>query len=127
VPRAARAAQAERDRHLAGGPVRTDKDFPFRGRKEPFVVSTLRLIPTLSTPADDLARILEALLVVAAQPLPVEELAAAAEVDPAEVEEALELLGERFSEERSGIVLEQVAGGWAFRASAAASTACARL
>jgi segregation and condensation protein B len=91
------------------------------------VVSTLRLIPTLSTPADELARTLEALLVVAAQPLATGELAAAAEVEPAEVEEALELLKERFSEERSGIVLEQVAGGWAFRAAAAASTACARL
>lgn len=91
------------------------------------MVSTLRLIPTLSTPADELARTLEALLVVAAQPLAAGELAAAAEVEPAEVEEALELLKERFSEERSGIVLEHVAGGWAFRASAAASTACARL
>jgi segregation and condensation protein B len=91
------------------------------------VVSTLRLIPTLSTPADELARTLEALLVVAAQPLPVEELAAAAEAEPEEVEAALELLKERFCEERSGIVLEHVAGGWAFRASAAASTACARL
>jgi segregation and condensation protein B len=91
------------------------------------VVSTLRLIPTLSTPADELARTLEALLVVAAQPLPVEELAAAAEAETAEVEAALELLKERFCEERSGIVLEHVAGGWAFRASAAASTACARL
>jgi len=91
------------------------------------VVSTLRLIPTLSTPADELARTLEALLVVAAQPLPVGELAAAAEAETAEVEEALELLKERFCEERSGIVLEHVAGGWAFRASAAASTACARL
>ena len=91
------------------------------------MVSTLRLIPTLSTPADELARTLEALLVVAAQPLPVGELAAAAEAETAEVEEALELLKERFCEERSGIVLEHVAGGWAFRASAAASTACARL
>ena len=91
------------------------------------MVSTLRLIPTLSTPADELARTQEALLVVAAQPLPVGELAAAAEAETAEVEEALELLKERFCEERSGIVLEHVAGGWAFRASAAASTACARL
>ena len=69
----------------------------------------------------------EALLVVASQPLPLEELAAAAEVDAAAVEQALELLGERYSEETSGIVLEHVAGGWAFRASAAASEACARL
>jgi segregation and condensation protein B len=91
------------------------------------VVSTLRLIPNLSTPADELARTLEALLVVAAQPLPVEEMATAAEADPAEVEEALAILRERFSEERSGIVLEHVAGGYAFRAAAAAAVACARL
>ena len=46
---------------------------------------------------------------------------------PLHVGEALELLSERYSEETSGIVLEHVAGGWAFRASAAASEACARL
>ena len=88
---------------------------------------TLRLIPTESTPAAELARTVEALLVVASQPLPLAELAAAAAVDAAEVEQALEVLTERFSEGRSGIVLEHVAGGWAFRASAAASDACARL
>jgi segregation and condensation protein B len=88
---------------------------------------TLRLIPTDSTPAAAVARTVEALLVVAPGPLPVGELAAAAEVDPSQVEGALELLGERFAEGRSGIVLEHVAGGWAFRASAAASDACSRL
>jgi segregation and condensation protein B len=88
---------------------------------------SLRLITTDATPALELARTIEALLVVASQPLPVTELAAAAEVDPSQVEEALEILAQRFSEERSGIVLENVAGGWAFRASAAASEACARL
>jgi segregation and condensation protein B len=88
---------------------------------------TLRLIPTEATPAAELARTLEALLVVASQPLPINDLALAAEVDSAQVEQALELLKERFSEERSGIVLEHVAGGWAFRASTAASDACARL
>ena len=87
----------------------------------------LRLIPTQPSAAAELARTLEALLVVASHPLPVEELAAAAEADSADVEEALELLVERYSEERSGIVLEHVAGGYAFRASAAASAACSRL
>ena len=91
------------------------------------MVSTLRLIPTLSTPADELSRTLEALLVVAAQPLSVEDMAAAAEADAAEVEAALELLAERYAEERSGIVLERVAGGYAFRAATAAAVACARL
>ena len=61
------------------------------------------------------------------QPLPVEEMASAAEVDPSHVEQALEVLRERFAEGRSGIVLEHVAGGWAFRASSAASDACMRL
>ncbi len=88
---------------------------------------TLRLIPTESTPAAELARTIEALLVVASQPLSLAELAGAAAVDAAEVEHALEVLTERFAEGRSGIVLEHVAGGWAFRASAAASEACARL
>ena len=87
----------------------------------------LRLITTDATPALELARTLEALLVVASQPLPVEDLAAAAEVDVLHIGEALELLSERYSEEQSGIVLELVAGGWAFRASAAASEACSRL
>ena len=89
--------------------------------------SPLRLITTEATPAAALARVVEALLVVASQPLPAEELAAAAEVDVSQVMEAVEILGERYSEETSGIVLEHVAGGWAFRASAAASEACSRL
>jgi segregation and condensation protein B len=43
------------------------------------------------------------------------------------VETALGLVGERYAEGRSGIVLERVAGGWAFRASRDAAEACARL
>ena len=85
----------------------------------------LRLIPT--DPLDQLARTLEALLVVASSPLSVEELAEAANDDPERVEDALRLVGERFAEERSGIVLEHVAGGWAFRAAREAAEACARL
>ena len=70
----------------------------------------LRLIPTEVTPAAELAWTIEALLVVASQPLPLEELAAATEVDGAEVEQALELLAERFAEGRSGAgLLEAVA------------------
>jgi segregation and condensation protein B len=85
----------------------------------------LRLIP--ADPLDRLARTLEALLVVASAPLPLEELAAAADDDPERVEDALRLVGERFAEERSGIVLEHVAGGWAFRAAREEAAACARL
>src|SRR5215468_2700291 len=85
----------------------------------------LRLIP--SDPLDKLARTLEALLVVASMPLSIEELAAAADDDPERIEDALGLVGERFAEERSGIVLEHVAGGWAFRAGREEAAACSRL
>jgi segregation and condensation protein B len=87
----------------------------------------LRLIPTEVTPAAELARTIEALLVVASQPLSLADLRDAAAADAADVEEALELLAERYCEGRSGIVVEEVAGGWAFRAAAEASDACARL
>ena len=85
----------------------------------------LRLV--VANPLDRLARTLEALLVVASAPLSLDELSAAAEEDAERVETALRLLAERYSEGRSGIVLEHVAGGWAFRASRDASDACARL
>jgi segregation and condensation protein B len=80
-----------------------------------------------SGPLEGLARTLEALLVVASAPLSVGELAEATNDDEARVESALELLSERFAEGRSGIVLEHVAGGYAFRAAREAAEACARL
>ena len=87
--------------------------------------SPLRLIA--SNPLDRLAHTLEALLVVASAPLSVAELAEAADDDPERVETAIGLLRERFAERRSGIVLEHVAGGYAFRASRDAADACNRL
>ena len=86
----------------------------------------LRLVPNAS-PVDGLARTLEALLVVASQPLTLEDLAVAADDDVERVEEAVGLLSERYAEGRSGIVLEHVAGGFAFRASRDAADACARM
>jgi segregation and condensation protein B len=90
----------------------------------------LRLISTetiLDTPIDALARTIEALLVVASQPLSTDDLASAAEEDVERVETALGLVRERYTEGRSGIVLEQVAGGFAFRAAREAAAACGRL
>jgi segregation and condensation protein B len=87
----------------------------------------LRLIPTNQTPAAELARTVEALLVVASQPLTPEEIASACDVDVDELDRALEILGERYAEGTSGIVLERVAGGYAFRAAREAAAACARL
>jgi segregation and condensation protein B len=85
----------------------------------------LRLIS--SNPLDRLARTLEALLVVASAPLSVEELSVAADDDPERIETALGLLGERYRDGRSGIVLERVAGGYSFRAAREAAEACGRL
>ena len=53
----------------------------------------LRLVA--ANPLDRLARTLEALLVVASQPLTVEQLADAADDDPERVETALGLVAER--------------------------------
>ena len=85
----------------------------------------LRLIT--ANPVDQLARTIEALLVVASQPLPVEALAEATADEAERVQTALGLLEERYREGRSGIVLEHVAGGWAFRASREAAEACERM
>jgi segregation and condensation protein B len=87
--------------------------------------STLRLIS--ANPVDRLARTVEALLVVASAPLSVDDLCDATEDAPERIETAIGLLRERYSEGRSGIVLEEVAGGFAFRASREAAEACARL
>jgi segregation and condensation protein B len=85
----------------------------------------LRLIA--GNPLDQLAHTVEALLVVASTPLSVQELADVADDHVERIEAALGLLSERYSEGRSGIVLENVAGGWAYRASRDAAEACARL
>jgi len=86
-----------------------------------------RSLRLLENPVDRLARTVEALLVIAPAALSVQELATAAEDEPERVETALGLLSSRYREGRSGIVLEQVAGGYAFRAAREAAEACARL
>jgi len=86
----------------------------------------LRLV-VRDSPVDGLARTIEALLVVASQPLSLPDLTAATADDAERVETALALLSDRYREGRSGIVLERVAGGWAFRAARDAAEACARL
>ena len=85
----------------------------------------LRLIA--ANPLDQLARTLESLLVVASTPLTIEVLVEATNEGVERIETALGLLSERYTEGRSGIVLEKVAGGYAFRASTESAEACARL
>lgn len=85
---------------------------------------SLRLV---ENPVDRLARTIEALLVIAPSPLSIQELGAAAQDETERVETALGLLASRYREGRSGIVLEHVAGGYAFRAAREAAEACSRL
>jgi segregation and condensation protein B len=75
----------------------------------------------------ELTHTVEALLFVASETLSVAEIATLAEAPPARVERALDALRDRYCEERSGVVLERVAGGYGFRASRETAAACARL
>ena len=86
-----------------------------------------RQLYLVDNPVDRVARTLEALIVVAPRPLSVAELAEAAAVGAERVETALGLLAGRYREGRSGIVLEHVAGGYAFSAAREAADACGRL
>jgi segregation and condensation protein B len=88
------------------------------------MTGALRLV---ENPVDRLARTIEALLVIAPSPLSIEELATACEDETERVETALGLLASRYREGRSGIVLEHVSGGYAFRAAREAAEACSRL
>lgn len=75
----------------------------------------------------DLSRTLEALLFLSAQPVSVADLASAAEVAEGQVAEALELLREDLAEGRRGIVLREVAGGFALASDPASEEAARRL
>ncbi len=86
-----------------------------------------RQLYLVDNPVDRVARTLEALLVISPRPLSIEDLAQASDEDPERVETAIGILSSRYREGRSGIVLEQVAEGYAFRASRDAAEACGRL
>ena len=75
----------------------------------------------------ELTRSVEALLFISTEPLTVRELAELADCPPERIERALDALLDRYCEERSGVVLERVAGGYGFRASADTAEVCARL
>jgi segregation and condensation protein B len=77
--------------------------------------------------SSELQRILESLLFLSADPVSVAALADAAEVDPDEVVEALEQLGETYESEQRGLVLRQLAGGYALSSHPDAELAARRL
>lgn len=77
--------------------------------------------------ASELERILEALLFLSADPVRAATLAAAADVDEDEAEAALAALAARLERDRRGIVLRQLAGGWALASHPDAEEAARRL
>lgn len=74
-------------------------------------------MPPVGEPTDEqseLARIIEALLFLASDPLSIQELADATEVPPEQVVAALHILADRHMSPISGIHLRELAGGFTF-------------
>lgn len=76
---------------------------------------------------NELARIVEALLFLSSEPLPVPDLAEACEVGEGEVVEALARLREHYAEGYRGVVLREVAGGFTLATDPVAERAARRL
>jgi segregation and condensation protein B len=76
---------------------------------------------------NELARIVEALLFLSAEPVSVERLAEAGEVSEGEVVEALARLREHYAEGYRGVVLREVAGGFTLATDPVAERAARRL
>jgi segregation and condensation protein B len=77
--------------------------------------------------APELARTVEALLFLSADPLTAGELAEAAEVGEGAVQAALALLGEQYAPGLRGITLRELAGGWTLASDPAAEEPARRL
>jgi len=77
--------------------------------------------------AKPVEHLVEALLFLSPEPVAIPELAEALEVTEAEVDRALDLLGEILAEGSRGLVLRQVSGGYTLAADPAAEDAARRL
>jgi segregation and condensation protein B len=77
--------------------------------------------------ARELARVIEALLFLSPDPVPVGDLIEATEASEVQVRNALDLLGEELAPGRRGIVLREVAGGLALATDPAAEMPARRL
>ena len=80
----------------------------------PAVSETQESSETLAVPLAELRPALEAVLMVADQPLDHVTLASAVGYPPGEVSEALRSLAEEYAEQGRGFDLRNVAGGWRF-------------
>lgn len=74
-----------------------------------------------------LEHLVEALLFLAPEPVSIAELAEACEVTEAEVDRAIDLLGEVLAVGRRGLVLREVGGGWTLASTPAAEEPARRL
>lgn len=77
--------------------------------------------------AAELARVVEALLFLSPEPVPIGDLVEATEASEVQVRNALDLLAEELGPERRGVVLKEVAGGFALATDPAAEAAARRL
>ena len=75
----------------------------------------------------DLARTVEALLFLSAQPVSAADLAEATQATEGQIEEAIELLREDLGEGKRGVVLREVSGGFTLASDPAAEEAARRL
>ncbi len=103
----------------AGRAVRADHDLADRGRWTADGGG--------GHPLNELARIVEALLFLSSEPIPVTDLAEACEVGEGEVVEALARLREHYAEGYRGVVLREVAGGFTLATDPVAERAARRL
>ena len=79
------------------------------------------------TPGIDISRTIEALLFLSPAPVSVADLAEACQATEAQVEEALELLGEDLAPGRRGVMLREVAGGYTLASDPDAEASARRL
>ena len=79
------------------------------------------------TTAVELARIVEALLFLSPDPVSVRELAEACETGEAQVQSAVDLLEEEMANGNRGVVLKEIAGGFALASDPVAEPAARRL
>ena len=77
--------------------------------------------------AASLARVVEALLFLSPDPVPIGELVEACEASEVQVRNALDLLAEELAPGRRGIVLRELGGGWVLATDPAAELAARRL
>lgn len=82
---------------------------------------------TTDRSAAALARVVEALLFLSPDPVPIGELVEACEVSEVQVRNALDLLAEELAPGRRGIILRELGGGWALATDPAAELSARRL